>query len=452
VAFSVLGVIVGFFVIVGFGNGSRLGSEPMDEMHGINKPMDDTHGINKPARINAHGRIEHQMNRKVKKAEAKSEAQGRSERPLKRARSSSSDELVLTKRDESARTKGMGSDVAKATAAAAATSTTASDESSNKSSSTHLTDEEVKHFREKGYVVVQNVVSEKQLQSMRAEIELLIKKYARENRSVEDEGCALDLFADVGIPEESQVRTSTDAYMALRRTILARARAMEQENNNDAIEQKKRALQEEDQIISGLRTAKDNSKSRQKEEAAVEVFLKRFPLLCKQLLGSRRIFLFNEQYIVKPRESDVSFAWHTDAEEQLGMWYKPDAVQYISAWCALDDMSEENGTLLLRVQNAAAAPTAVKKESTSDAEHVTILCSAGDCVLFTSSMWHCSGPNRTKKIRRVAYAQYTPTVITGGGGSGGNDSDENDDGDKLKAHDKIKKPQTPLYFAIPPML
>src|SRR5690606_31758818 len=51
------------------------------------------------------------------------------------------------------------------------------------------------------------------------------------------------------------------------------------------------------------------------------------------------VYLFNEQYVVKAAEVGTQFAWHQDSG-YIGHYHRP----YLSCWCALDDMTVENGT------------------------------------------------------------------------------------------------------------
>lgn len=53
-------------------------------------------------------------------------------------------------------------------------------------------------------------------------------------------------------------------------------------------------------------------------------------------------YLFNEQYVVKAAEKGIKFAWHQDSG-YIGHYHKP----YLSCWCALDDMTIENGTIFV---------------------------------------------------------------------------------------------------------
>lgn len=39
---------------------------------------------------------------------------------------------------------------------------------------------------------------------------------------------------------------------------------------------------------------------------------------------------------------------------------------------------------------------------------------AGGAVVFSSRLWHCSGPNGTDRVRRVFYAQYSEKPIGDG--------------------------------------
>lgn len=41
------------------------------------------------------------------------------------------------------------------------------------------------------------------------------------------------------------------------------------------------------------------------------------------------LFLFNEQFVVKPPRSAARFAWHTDEEEQMGMCLRPPDAPYL---------------------------------------------------------------------------------------------------------------------------
>ena len=62
--------------------------------------------------------------------------------------------------------------------------------------------------------------------------------------------------------------------------------------------------------------------------------------VCRATLGDTA-YLFWEQYVVKGAEEGMKFSWHQDS----GYVGYPDHKPYLTCWCALDDMSEENGTV-----------------------------------------------------------------------------------------------------------
>lgn len=78
--------------------------------------------------------------------------------------------------------------------------------------------------------------------------------------------------------------------------------------------------------------------------------------LLHAILGEH-VYLYNDQYIFKPAgSSESAFMWHRDSEgcsaEGGDCTYTP----YISLWVALDDMTDDNGTLtVLPCSHLAAA-------------------------------------------------------------------------------------------------
>mmetsp|Transcript_2436 Transcript_2436/g.7844 ORF Transcript_2436/g.7844 Transcript_2436/m.7844 type:complete len:250 (+) Transcript_2436:69-818(+) len=116
---------------------------------------------------------------------------------------------------------------------------------------------------------------------------------------------------------------------------------------------------------------------------------------------SKNVFLFNAHYVVKLPDSTDVFAWHCDGDEQLGLCVVGERSTYVSAWCPLDDVDERNGCLLFR--------SGYDFDSTDDGDggSVRVHAKAGDVVFFASDIEHASGPNTTKRSRRVFYAQYS---------------------------------------------
>ena len=221
---------------------------------------------------------------------------------------------------------------------------------------------------------------------------------------------------------------------------------------------------------------------------------------------NKRLYLFNEHYVVKPPHSDIVFQWHRDVDKQLSLCYDKNVVYY-SMWCPLDDVDEKNGTLQVPhdtimytvdvndiddiedvghclqqdvyddededvvvnnikngdeddddnidlclqqddvvgvVEDEGSADTMIHKvkdndrdgnvvedddsdhcahqdvdnnndnnnNDDDDVEVVNFSLKRGGCVIFSSFIWHCSGPNMSDKCRRVLYAQYSQEIIS----------------------------------------
>ena len=130
------------------------------------------------------------------------------------------------------------------------------------------------------------------------------------------------------------------------------------------------------------------------------------------------VYLFHEQYVVKAAERGMKFAWHQDSG-YIGHYHRP----YLSCWCALDDMTVENGTVyVLPYQRAGMQPddlfdhriednTNDKVGYHGDDPGVAALVPAGSMVVFSSRTFHRSGPNTTDGMRRVYLAQYSAEPI-----------------------------------------
>jgi ectoine hydroxylase-related dioxygenase (phytanoyl-CoA dioxygenase family) len=137
--------------------------------------------------------------------------------------------------------------------------------------------------------------------------------------------------------------------------------------------------------------------------------------ICRATIGDTAL-LFCEQYVVKAAEVGMQFSWHQDSG-YVKQPHKP----YVSCWCALDDVNEENGTVYMLPYSRAGTKTRVehvKDEKTNDwvGYHgddpgEPIICPAGSIAVFSSTCFHRSGFNRTPKPRRVYLAQYSPEAI-----------------------------------------
>ena len=145
--------------------------------------------------------------------------------------------------------------------------------------------------------------------------------------------------------------------------------------------------------------------------------------ICRATLGDAA-YLFHEQYVVKAAEVGTKFAWHQDSG-YIGHYHKP----YLSCWCALDDMSEANGTVaVLPYSRAGMTPDALFDHTVEagsndkvgyhgDDPGILAEVPAGSVVVFSSRTFHRSGQNTTGKMRRCYLAQYSAEPIMSKDGS-----------------------------------
>ena len=135
------------------------------------------------------------------------------------------------------------------------------------------------------------------------------------------------------------------------------------------------------------------------------------------LLGET-VFLFNEQWVVKGAEQGMKFAWHQDSGyvnfRDPGNTHRP----YLTCWCALDDMTQENGTISVMPHGRVGSRSTVfphRHEPGSndlvgyegDDSGVLVEMPAGSIAVFTSTSLHRSGANTTSRLRRAYLTQYT---------------------------------------------
>ncbi len=144
--------------------------------------------------------------------------------------------------------------------------------------------------------------------------------------------------------------------------------------------------------------------------------------VCRATLGNNA-YLFWEQYVVKGAEAGMKFSWHQDS----GYVGYPDHKPYLTCWCALDDMSEENGTVYVMPYSHIGIRSWVKhirEEGSNDLvgyfgpeKGVAAIVPAGSIVAFTSVNFHSSGTNTTNSMRRAYLAQYSAEPLLSHDGS-----------------------------------
>lgn len=154
------------------------------------------------------------------------------------------------------------------------------------------------------------------------------------------------------------------------------------------------------------------------------VFSELMAEICRAALGDTA-YLFNEQYVVKAADTDSRFAWHQDSG-YVGHYHRA----YLSCWCALDDMSVENGTVYILPYSRDGRDSSDEiidhtvEESTNDKVGYRgddpgdpAIVPAGSIVVFSSRTFHRSGANMTDAYRRCYLAQYSAEPIMNRDGS-----------------------------------
>ena len=137
--------------------------------------------------------------------------------------------------------------------------------------------------------------------------------------------------------------------------------------------------------------------------------------ICRATLGETA-YLFHDQYVVKYADKDSSFSWHQDSG-----YVHLNCPMYLTCWVTLDDVTLENGTVFLLPYSESGIRSVVKHlvdPRTNDLvgyfgknPGIPVVIPAGSIAVFSSYVFHRSGPNLTDKLRRVYLPQYSPEII-----------------------------------------
>ncbi len=161
----------------------------------------------------------------------------------------------------------------------------------------------------------------------------------------------------------------------------------------------------------GANPVKDQARARIREF----VFGPVMESIVREFVGDTA-YLAYEQYVVKAAEKGGTFAWHQDSA------YVPTKHQpYLTCWCTLDDVNEENGTVSVlpydRAGTRALIPHSKREDDwdlvgyRGDDPGDLVIAPAGSVVIFSSHLLHRSGANTTPRLRRVYLPQYSPEPI-----------------------------------------
>ncbi|MGE8163725.1 phytanoyl-CoA dioxygenase family protein [Paraburkholderia sp. NPDC080076] len=222
-----------------------------------------------------------------------------------------------------------------------------------------LSQDQIDSFRKKGYCVIENAMSEQELEGAREAADALVEAAVK------------------GRPYPPSFLREGQAYSAISK------------GNRHFFSNRCEIFPALDRFVKGQMMAE----------------------LASDLLGPK-VYLFNEQIVVKAPQHGDSFAWHQDSG------YVPFAHRpYLTVWCALDRSTRDNGTLFVIPRDISQDLSVTKHEWDSnganlvgfrgDEEGEVIEVPAGAAVAFSSVMMHRTGANRTAHPRRALVCQYT---------------------------------------------
>lgn len=154
----------------------------------------------------------------------------------------------------------------------------------------------------------------------------------------------------------------------------------------------------------------------QRPELGQFIFSELMAEICRATIGDEAM-LFWDQYVVKGTDKDSTFSWHQDSG-----FVHMECPMYLTCWITLDDVTLENGTVFLLPYSQVGIRTLVRHirdERTNDMvgyfgkdPGVPVIIPAGSIAVFSSYVFHRSGPNLTDRQRRVFLAQYAQGPIS----------------------------------------
>jgi phytanoyl-CoA hydroxylase len=148
----------------------------------------------------------------------------------------------------------------------------------------------------------------------------------------------------------------------------------------------------------------------EKDEQLREFCLRpEFVAIATRLLGPD-VDLYWNQAVFKGPEGEKEFPWHQDDG------YTPvEPSPYLTLWLALNDATPENGCISVmpgshkngRVEHRPSPIGLVCHDSDDPDQGVQVPVRAGSIAAFQSLMFHKSGVNRSKGVRKAYIVQYS---------------------------------------------
>ena len=250
-------------------------------------------------------------------------------------------------------------------------------------------EEAKKQYRDEGYFLLPEFASEAEVEAMRAACDHYIEEF--------DTSAPLDETADQ--PREfgePHVHDTEVASMERRRTADGRvilANILNQKNRRLFLQR------------------------RHEENAVIRDFVMSAKMaeICRATLGEDAYF-FTEQFVVKYPGPGTDFGWHQDSG------YVPASEpRTVAVWCPFDPVDEENGTLYVlpyshagsreRIEHIRQPASNDRVGYFGDDPGVAVVLPAGGAIVFSSTVFHRSGVNRSSALRRAFITEYSPVPM-----------------------------------------
>ena len=133
-----------------------------------------------------------------------------------------------------------------------------------------------------------------------------------------------------------------------------------------------------------------------------------FASLCLDLVGEN-VRLYWDQAVYKKADTQEDFPWHQDNGYTF---VSPQA--YLTCWIPLTDTDESNGCpwVIPKLHKMGTLKHDVTelgyRINLDDSDAIPVPARAGDIVVFSSLTPHCTGPNKTDLTRKSYILQYAP--------------------------------------------
>ena len=160
-------------------------------------------------------------------------------------------------------------------------------------------------------------------------------------------------------------------------------------------------------------------RSRERVQLKSFVFSDLMEQLCLATVGDTA-YLLCEMFVIKAPKGGLPFGWHQDSG-YLNYYGYGRYPAYLTVWCALDNMTEENGTLYVLPFSEGGARevrTHYEEEGTNDktadfGAHPgnPVIVPAGSVVALSSLLPHRSSANVSSRSRTAYLCQYSSVPV-----------------------------------------